>query len=137
VSTDKVEFVLGSSYQKNPDYIMDIYKMCSLTSEHDAKKAGAEVVKQSANSPLSGLLYPILQVLDEQYLNVDAQFGGKSATNSSYWSHGIDVVQDWTSGNCLLLPKSGYRSSATDRSVDCNGAYPTIWAYSHYSALIL
>lgn len=77
VSTDKVEFVLGSSYQKTPDYIMDIYKMTSLTSEHDAKKAGAEVVKQSANSPLSGLLYPILQVLDEQYLNVDAQFGGK------------------------------------------------------------
>lgn len=77
VSTDKVEFVLGSSYQKTPDYIMDIYKMTSLTSEHDAKRAGAEVVKQSANSPLSGLLYPILQVLDEQYLNVDAQFGGK------------------------------------------------------------
>lgn len=56
---------------------MDIYKMCSLTSEHDAKKAGAEVVKQSANTPLSGLLYPILQVLDEQHLNVDAQFGGR------------------------------------------------------------
>lgn len=77
VSTDKVEFVLGSSYQLTPEYTMDIYKMSSLTSEHDAKKAGAEVVKQSANSPLSGLLYPILQVLDEQYLNVDAQFGGK------------------------------------------------------------
>ena len=59
---------------------MDIYKLCSVTSEHDAKKAGAEVVKQSANSPLSGLLYPILQVLDEQHLNVDAQFGGKFFT---------------------------------------------------------
>lgn len=44
--------------------------------EHDAKKAGAEVVKQISNPLLSGLLYPGLQALDEQYLKVDAQFGG-------------------------------------------------------------
>ncbi|PLB44821.1 tyrosyl-tRNA synthetase [Aspergillus steynii IBT 23096] len=76
VSTEKLRFVLGSSYQKTPEYIMDVYKLCSMVSEHDAKKAGAEVVKQSDNSPLSGLLYPILQVLDEEYLKVDVQFGG-------------------------------------------------------------
>ncbi|KAI0551152.1 tyrosyl-tRNA synthetase [Xylaria curta] len=99
VSTDKVEFVLGSSYQKTPDYIMDIYKMCSLTSEHDAKKAGAEIVKQSANTPLSGLLYPILQVLDEQYLNVDAQFGGLDQRKL------FTAAKEW-------LPKLGYRQRA-------------------------
>jgi tyrosyl-tRNA synthetase len=31
---------------------MDLYKLASITSEHDAKKAGAEVVKQSAAAPL-------------------------------------------------------------------------------------
>lgn len=77
VPTEKLEFVLGSSYQKSPEYTMDVYKLSSLVSEHDAKKAGAEIVKQSANAPLSGLLYSILQVLDEQHLNVDAQLGGK------------------------------------------------------------
>jgi tyrosyl-tRNA synthetase len=66
VKTDKLEFVLGSSYQKSPEYIMDVYKLSSVTSEHDAKKAGAEIVKQSSNAPLSGLLYSILQVLDEE-----------------------------------------------------------------------
>jgi tyrosyl-tRNA synthetase len=45
---------------------MDVYKLSSVTSEHDAKKAGAEIVKQSSNAPLSGLLYSILQVLDEE-----------------------------------------------------------------------
>lgn len=44
--------------------------------EHDAKKAGCEVVKQIRNPVLSGLLYPALQALDEHYLKVDAQFGG-------------------------------------------------------------
>lgn len=78
VPLEKLKFVQGSSHQKSPEYIMDIYKLCSLVSEHDAKKAGAEIVKQSDNAPLSGLLYPILQVLDEQYLGVDAQFGGMS-----------------------------------------------------------
>jgi tyrosyl-tRNA synthetase len=76
VPTERLQFVLGSSYQKSPEYIMDVYRLCSLVSEHEAKKAGAEIVKQSDNAPLSGLLYPILQVLDEQYLDVDAQFGG-------------------------------------------------------------
>lgn len=55
---------------------MDLYKLSSVVSEHDAKKAGSEVVKQSDNAPLSALLYPLLQTLDEQYLDVDAQFGG-------------------------------------------------------------
>lgn len=50
--------------------------MSSLVTEHDAKKAGAEVVKQVEHPLLSGLLYPNLQALDEEYLKVDAQFGG-------------------------------------------------------------
>lgn len=44
--------------------------------EHDAKKAGSEVVKQVESPLLSGLIYPGLQALDEQYLGVDFQFGG-------------------------------------------------------------
>jgi tyrosyl-tRNA synthetase len=35
------------------------------------------VVKQVKNPLLSGLLYPGLQALDEEYLKVDAQFGGE------------------------------------------------------------
>ncbi len=83
--TTKLEFVLGSSYQKSPDYVMDVYRLSSLISEHDAKKAGAEVVKQSANAPLSGLLYPILQVLDEEHLRVDAQLGGEPLCFLRLW----------------------------------------------------
>ncbi|KAI1501541.1 hypothetical protein F5X99DRAFT_382252 [Biscogniauxia marginata] len=99
VSTEKLKFVLGSSYQKSPEYIMDVYKLCSLVSEHDAKKAGAEVVKQSANSPLSGLLYPILQVLDEEHLKVDAQFGGVDQRKL------FTAAKEW-------LPRVGYKERA-------------------------
>jgi tyrosyl-tRNA synthetase len=76
VSTEKLQFVLGSSYQKSPEYVMDVYRLSSLISESDAKKASAEIVKQSDNAPLSGLLYSVLQVLDEEHLEVDCQLGG-------------------------------------------------------------
>ncbi len=36
--------------------------LCHPPLQHDAKKAGAEVVKQVKNALLSGLLYPGLQV---------------------------------------------------------------------------
>jgi len=74
---NNLTIVQGSSYQKTAEYVMDVYKLSASITEHEAKRAGAEIVKQSDSAPLSGLLYPVLQVLDEQYLDVDAQFGGK------------------------------------------------------------
>ncbi|KAG7210416.1 hypothetical protein KM043_011948 [Ampulex compressa] len=76
VPLDKLKFVKGTEYQLSKEYTLDMYRLTSVVTEHDAKKAGAEVVKQIANPLLSGLLYPGLQALDEQYLKVDAQFGG-------------------------------------------------------------
>lgn len=76
IPTSKLRFVEGSSYQLTKEYNLDNYKLCATVTEHDAKKAGAEVVKQVDTALLSGLLYPGLQALDEQYLGVDFQFGG-------------------------------------------------------------
>lgn len=73
---EQLKFVVGSSYQYDAKYNLDKYKLTSITSEHDARKAGAEVVKQVSSPLLSGLLYPLLQALDEEYLGVDFQFGG-------------------------------------------------------------
>ncbi|PNH32872.1 hypothetical protein BJF96_g3936 [Verticillium dahliae] len=99
VDTSKLRFVLGSEYQKSSDYVMDLFKLSSITSEHDARKAGAEVVKQTSNAPLSGLLYPLLQVLDEQYLGADCQFGG------------VDQRKLFTAAKAWL-PKLGYKERA-------------------------
>ncbi|XP_006618398.1 tyrosine--tRNA ligase, cytoplasmic isoform X4 [Apis dorsata] len=76
VPLEKLKFVKGTDYQLSKEYTLDVYRLSSIVTEHDAKKAGAEVVKQVVNPLLSGLLYPGLQALDEQYLKVDAQFGG-------------------------------------------------------------
>jgi tyrosyl-tRNA synthetase len=62
VPIEKLKFVQGTDYQLSKEYMLDVYKLTSLVSEHDAKKAGAEVVKQSEHPQVSGLLYPLLQV---------------------------------------------------------------------------
>jgi tyrosyl-tRNA synthetase len=95
VDTGKLRFVQGSSFQQNPSYIMDFYRLSTVVSEKAAMKAGSEVVKQTNNIPFSAVAYPLLQVLDEQHLGVDAQFGG------------IDQRKLFTAAT-EWLPKLGY-----------------------------
>ncbi|CAH1104486.1 unnamed protein product [Psylliodes chrysocephalus] len=99
VPLDKLKFVKGTDYELTREYTLDVYKMTSVVTEHDAKKAGAEVVKQVENALLSGLLYPSLQALDEEYLKVDAQFGG------------IDQRKIFTFAE-KYLPQLGYQKRA-------------------------
>ncbi|ORY32565.1 hypothetical protein BCR39DRAFT_522888 [Naematelia encephala] len=76
VPTDKLEFVLGTSYQLSEKYTLDMYKFHNLVTTKAAEHAGADVVKASESPLMSSLLYPGLQCLDEEHLGVDFQFGG-------------------------------------------------------------
>lgn len=76
VPIEQLYFKKGTEYQLSREYTDDVLRLASQVSQRDALKAGAEVVKQVESPLLSGLLYPLLQALDEQYLKVDGQFGG-------------------------------------------------------------
>ncbi|EHL02701.1 Nucleotidylyl transferase [Glarea lozoyensis ATCC 20868] len=77
VDISRLIFVLGSSYQYSMEYTRDRFKLDAVTRYHTALKAGSEVVKTSAEgATIGGLQYPGMQSLDEEYLGVDAQFGG-------------------------------------------------------------
>ncbi|KAJ9098024.1 hypothetical protein QFC20_006055 [Naganishia adeliensis] len=99
VPTDKLSFVTGSDYQLSKEYSLDNFRLCALTTLHDATKAGAEVVKQIESPFLSSLMYPGMQALDEQYLDVDFQFGG------------VDQRKIFTMAQ-EYLPKLGYKKRA-------------------------
>ena len=90
------EIVKGSGFQKSADYFNDVLRMSTMASIHDAKKAGSEVVKQSDNPKLSGLVYPVMQALDEEYLKVDIQYGGTDQRKIFMFAR-------------EYLPKIGYR----------------------------
>lgn len=92
----KLKFVKGTDYQLTSKYTIDVYKLMSKMSLHDAIKSGAEVVKQSKDPKMASLLYPGLQALDEEYLEVDAQFGG------------VDQRKIFTLAD-KYMPKLGYK----------------------------
>lgn len=99
IETTKLEFVTGSSYQWDKDYTMDSRRLEAMTKLSVARKASAQVIKQSDDPFLGGLIYPIMQALDEQYLDVDAQLGG------------IDQRKIFTF-SLENLPKLGYKKRA-------------------------
>ncbi len=76
IDTKDLEFVKGSEMQLNPEYMYDVLKISSCVSVRDSNKAAAEVVKMGDNPKLSGLIYPLMQAIDEEYLEVDCQLGG-------------------------------------------------------------
>ncbi len=72
---EKPEFVLGSSFQLDKDYCNDVLKMATHVTVNRATRAASEVTRMK-NPKVSELIYPIMQALDEEYLDVDIQIGG-------------------------------------------------------------
>lgn len=97
VDVKDLEIVKGSEIQLKPEYMYDVLQMSSHVSVHDATKASSDVVKVSDNPKLSGIIYPIMQAIDEQYLEVDCQLGGTDQRK----------IMVLTREN---LPKIGYKS---------------------------
>ena len=78
VDSRKLEFVKGSDIQLDKNYFHDLLKLSTFTSIRNSTKAASEAVKTARgdNVFLSGMIYPLMQALDEEYLGVDAQFAG-------------------------------------------------------------
>lgn len=70
------EIVKGSDFEKDGNYFMDVLRVSTKATVNDCMRAASDVVKQGDNPKLSGLIYPIMQMLDEEYLKVDLQYGG-------------------------------------------------------------
>jgi len=70
------EIVKGSDFEIDKEYFYDMLRVSTVASVGDCKRAASEVVKMGDNPKLSGLIYPIMQMLDEEYLEVDVQYGG-------------------------------------------------------------
>lgn len=89
------EFIKGSEYQMDKDYMMDVLKLSTYTTIKRATRAASEVTRMK-NPKVSELIYPIMQALDEEYLKVDMQIGGMDQR------HIMAFAREY-------LPKLGYR----------------------------
>lgn len=71
-----LKFVTGSSFQYSQKYIQQTLQLANVININEAKSAGTEVVKQNKNPKVTSLLYPIMQSLDEVWLDADLELGG-------------------------------------------------------------
>jgi len=73
---EAVSFVRGTDYQLEEPYALDLYRMLAETTLSRAQRAGSEVVRQSENPKLGGLVYTLMQSLDVAALGADVAYGG-------------------------------------------------------------
>lgn len=98
VKDDNLEFVKGSELQLNKKYFNDLLRLSTFTTVNASKHAASEAVKTAkGNIKLSGLIYPLMQALDEEYLEVDVQFAGLDQRKILVFAR-------------EYLPKIGYKS---------------------------
>lgn len=72
----KTEFVLGSSYQLDHDYMLDVLKLARSTTLNRARRSMDEVSRDAENPKVSQMIYPLMQALDIAHLGVDVAVGG-------------------------------------------------------------
>lgn len=76
LSESKTEFVLGSSYQLEKDYVLDIHRLARITTLNRARRSMDEVSRRKENPMVSQMIYPLMQALDIAHLNVKLAVGG-------------------------------------------------------------
>lgn len=69
------EFVRGSDFELSQPYVSDLLKLSTITTVEKGMHAASEVTRMK-NPKISEVIYPLMQTLDEEYLDVDIQLGG-------------------------------------------------------------
>ncbi|WP_135821695.1 tyrosine--tRNA ligase [Halostella litorea] len=71
----QTEFVYGSTYQMDEDYELDLHALQVETTLNRAQRAMAEI-QSGETAKVSHVVYPLMQALDIEYLDVDLAVGG-------------------------------------------------------------
>ncbi|KAL8685809.1 MAG: hypothetical protein Q9224_005663 [Gallowayella concinna] len=100
VDLNNLQFVRGSSYQLTPAFSRDLLRLSKRVSVHDAVKASSEIVKSTGDPVMADGIYPMMQLLDEEYLGVDAEFGG------------IDQRKTFALANDTIAKAMGFKTRA-------------------------
>jgi tyrosyl-tRNA synthetase len=91
VDPNTITYKFGSEFQLSSDYIMDFYKISSLTTIKETYNARENDLDITDNDKkMTEMLYPILQSLDEKYVESDIFYG--SITQKSMCKYSEDLM---------------------------------------------
>lgn len=93
VNSYNLKFTYGSSFQTSRPYVIDTYKISSLTTiqrTYFAREINQDIEEKknviTSDKTMTTLLYPILQALDEKYTNCDIFYGSITQKNMCIYS---------------------------------------------------
>ncbi|VVB50819.1 Tyrosine--tRNA ligase [uncultured archaeon] len=73
---NKAEFVRGSDFQYNREYVHDVLDIAQKTTLNRALRSMQEVARDMENAHTSQVIYPLMQIADIKHLNADVAYGG-------------------------------------------------------------
>lgn len=87
----KTEFVYGHEFQETTAYFRDLLALSQRATIRQSTKAMRMVAKKNTTSYVSQLLYPLMQVLDIQYLEADVVVGGMEQRKIHTLAHDLGI----------------------------------------------
>jgi len=70
------QFVRGSSFQFNREYVSDVLSLALTVTMNRALRSMQEVARDIENARVSQVIYPLMQIADIKALGVDVAYGG-------------------------------------------------------------
>ncbi|MBF4475433.1 tyrosine--tRNA ligase [Methanobacterium formicicum] len=74
--SEDTEFILGSSFQTREDYTMNVYQLALSTTLTRARRSMAQITRSAEDHQVAEVIYPLMQVVDMLFLEVDLAVGG-------------------------------------------------------------
>lgn len=72
----KAEIVVGSSFQRTPEYFDDVLKIATKTTLNRSLRSMQQVARDIESAKVSQVIYPFMQIADIKHLNVDLTHSG-------------------------------------------------------------
>ena len=121
VDLKKIKFVLGSSFQKKPDYVFDLYKLMGKVKVKRAMRASSEVVRQIENPDLGSLNYALMQVIDVHHIGADIALSGIDQRKIYMLAREAVKSLGHNKPICIFMPliglnQDGSKMSASDKN---------------------
>jgi tyrosyl-tRNA synthetase len=92
-----IEFIVGGEFQTSPEYIIDLYKISSMTTikqTYAAREIDSDYCEvPQSDKKMTTMLYPILQALDEKYTKCDIFYG--SITQRNMCEYSINLMKNF------------------------------------------
>ncbi|WP_313693639.1 tyrosine--tRNA ligase [Halorarum halobium] len=137
---EQTEFVYGSEFQLDEEYVLDLHELEVSTTLNRAQRAMAEI-QGGDTAKVSHVVYPLMQALDVEYLDLDLAVGGMDQRKVHMLHREIvpglgyesrpclhtPIIADLTSGVGKMSSSSGVSLSMEDSTADIaekvNAAY--------------